>query len=220
VSAVMADHPRAYYRLDDASGATMFHDSSGNGQDAQVMVTGQIDADRPGALSDDAATHFAADENHEAWAIFPVWPTWSGDFTVELFVRALAPPSNQFAASIVICERYLQSGFRFGWIPGFDAQVWTAESGGNGSVETSWPLGTAIWTHVAFVHRNTTSELYINGALAGTSSTMSYVPPGGSAQCGFGAFHGLPTDGDLDELAVYDAALTQAQLTAHVAAAR
>jgi autotransporter-associated beta strand protein len=70
------------------------------------------------------------------------------------------------------------------------------------------------WTHVALVYNNGRPRLYVNGALAhtGLRSTRTFVHP--SANLG-GSIHALgygPYQGQLDEVRIWDTALSQTQI--------
>ena len=70
------------------------------------------------------------------------------------------------------------------------------------------------WTHVALVYTNRRPRLYVNGVLERSSSAQSVFPSvhasaslGGSSQGNFGNF-----DGQLDEVRIWNAALTAEQI--------
>src|SRR5689334_8448602 len=114
-AAVLADGPRAYYRLGDAQGL-LARDATSNANDAEILTTntGQVTMGMPGALpgDPDTATYFRgegiAGNESVATAHFPaLWPTWMRDFTLEAFVNPLAPPPlGGDVNSLVVCETY------------------------------------------------------------------------------------------------------------------
>jgi len=221
---VLADGPYAYYRLGDALGAATLRDSSGNNRHAESRQSsgGEI-SPRPGALAGDpnTATRFLGEGNTGTGGIglglFPaVWPLWSGDFTIEAFVDTLSQPPGGYAHSLVICETYLADGFRIGWNIDGKIEVWSDEAGGGDAMISVGSLRSG-WTHLAIVQRGGTIQVFFDGVSDGVSTFM-YFGPTGSAECGFGSFHGMECDVILDELAIYDVGLTGAQIAAHYAA--
>jgi hypothetical protein len=219
---VMASAPRAYFRLGEAAGSTA-RDSSGNGDDATTIVTGELAWGRAGALSRDSDTAVylrgegnAGDSSAASVEFASVSSAWAGDFTIELFVRP-GPVLGGYRNALVVCENYLTSGFRTGWSASFVPVLWTTQAGSDGEAEASLALAPATWAHLVFVRGGTSVRIYINGALAG-ESIVNAIPPDSSATCGFGSFHGMPSDGELDEVAIYDRALGAAEIAAHVAA--
>jgi hypothetical protein len=225
---VMADQPRAYYRLAETGSPTTFRDSAG-ANDALVDIDGGlIDLARPGALArdPDTAIGFAAEGNLggpriSAWGrIVEVWATWAGDFTIELFVRPITRSPAGYSQSIFVCEDYLTSGFRTGFDADGHPQIWTDQGGALGDLETTIAIPLGEWHHVAFVKRGTSAEIFVDAVLDASDPMFDYLVPTSTAEVGFGAFHGMPADAELDELAIYDVALTPAQIAAHVAASR
>jgi hypothetical protein len=222
---VLADNPRAYYRLGDPQG-TLVRDSTSNANHADVQTTadGEVVMGMPGALpgDSDTATYFRGEGNggngSVGWAEFPtLWPTWTSDFTIEAFVTALAPGPAGYADSLLLCEAYLVNGFRSGWNAAFEIELWADESGGTLSGTSSRSLATSSWTHLVIVRTGNQITVYMDGAPAG-SFPFDFITPAGTATCGFGSFRGMASEMVLDELAIYDVALSQSQLAAHFAA--
>lgn len=74
------------------------------------------------------------------------------------------------------------------------------------------------WVHLAFVYNGTAASTYINGALvASRSVTINTVAPGGINKLALGKYAGDVSGGvpavNMDDLKIYDVALTQAQIT-------
>lgn len=222
---VLGDGPFAYYRFDEAAG-TAIADSSGHAEDAYLPAnSGKIVYRRPGALPGDPSTSLrlagegnaGAGTEAQLW-LSELWTLWASDFTVELFVRPLAPTPPSFAMSMLICERYLVNGFRTGWDDGNHVQIRSHESGGADQMQADTAsLALNEWTHVVLVRRGATFEIYLDGVLA-TQAAFAFIAPDAMRNCGIGSFEGLPSDADFDELAIDDCALSATEIAAHVAA--
>jgi len=226
-AAILADTPRAYYRLGETN-PVVLRDISGNNAHAETFVSngGILRAGQPGALpgDHDTAMYFWGEgvfgNDSGAHGLFPpMWSTWSGDFTIEAFVTAVNPAPGGNAMALVLCEEYQVHGFRSGWSDTRRLGVWSNQSGGSDDIWSVTTLAANAWTHVAIVHRGAMIELYFDGVLD-TVYAFSYVRPTATqfAECGFGAFLGMPADLGIDELAIYDRALSGTQLAAHFAA--
>ena len=86
------------------------------------------------------------------------------------------------------------------------------------SLDTSTPLVLERFQHIVAVHAGTSIALYIDGVLAVTDPAFDYIPVDTTtAECGIGAFHGMPSYATFDELAIYDRALSAAEIAVHVA---
>ena len=73
---------------------------------------------------------------------------------------------------------------------------------------------TGVWTHLAMTHDGTTFTAYVNGKSIGQSK-CGYTP-GGRARVGADGVKGRFFNGLLDEVAVYDRAMGQAELQRYV----
>ena len=222
--AVLADHPVAYYRLNELAGG-MALDSSGNGRDAiyEVGDGGLLYHAVPGALADDPAVGMVGDGNQSnppGYASILMPPeafAFAGDFTIEGWVSPGAPPPG-FNNSFFIWERYNVSGFRTGWNDNLNATLWCSESGGSGEVEAGAPLAVGQWAYLVFTRSGNTFAVYVDGALA-DENTLDYVTPDATGANAFGSDHGLPGGDVYDELAIYDHVLDASRIAAHYAAA-
>jgi cysteine-rich repeat protein len=86
-------------------------------------------------------------------------------------------------------------------------------------VEVSYPMQT--WFHVVETYDGTDSKIYYNGALISTTNLpLANTQPGIMHHIGMRKYYGEGENqfnGRIDEVAVYNRALTQAEITAHAA---
>lgn len=227
---VIADGAVAYWRLGETSG-TVANDSVGT---AHGTISGGVTLNQPGALTDgnaamvlDGLTGMVTVPNGSYLAV------GAGPLTVELWFKTSAAvfplDSNWFALGAT-------NGSGIG--PGFDLLVWANNhwsfSIGNGTAIAECHVSGGSWTDGAWHHfvgvvtRGATDQvhLYIDGVLL----RVVPVPATGwnitsSAALAIGTY--ATTDvssnrhfnGSLDEVAIYNTALTPTQIAAHYATA-
>jgi hypothetical protein len=198
---ILSDTPSLYWRL-GASGTT---DLSGNGRNGTAQ-NGLTIGGTAGALTGDAdeSTTFTGTSSHyisstydpytpgstrsfEGWA----WRTGTGD-------------DGLFGGPTVACQ-ILSGTTNFDFYPAVtDLSRWIS----------AWP-GSDQWVHwvLIFTDSTNTAELYINGISKGTQPNTDAFAGGALA---FGRGSGAPYwDGKMDEFAVYERALTGAEILEH-----
>lgn len=221
--AVIASRPRAYYRLAEIGGSVV-RDSTGNHDAVYEVNLGLIQYRRTGALTEDndAAVRFDGDGNagpniSASVADLEGILDWGGDYTVEMFyaVEALAPQGHTNV--VFVCENYLINGFRLGWNQYDHVHLWTTQSGATGSLEPAVPMTMGEFHHVALVQAGGVFTLHVDAVLIG-SGAVDYIPASTDSTCGFGSFQGMPSYATYDEVALYDRALPQSEITAHLEA--
>lgn len=220
---VRADAPLAYYRLGETSGMTAV-DASGHHYDAMyVGPTGM------GALLYGQAGAIPADSDTAVRLvnaqIYPPTglPLWDGDFTIEAWIAPHSLPAPADHKSILIWEVYQSQGFRFEWDGAYALSFSTNETGGAGNVDSVELLRADAWNHVVVTATRIASQdtitMYLDGDLV-ASGTVTLIPTSlDNAYHCWGACEGVDTDADFDELALYDRALSSAQVARHYAAA-
>jgi hypothetical protein len=203
--------PFAYYPFDQTAGPAIT-DASGNGHDGTLVGTASFlagvinnDLSLPNATADYVALPSAllqtvTNVTITLWVNVRTDQTWQRIFDfgtgtkVYMFLTPHAGTSNvaRFAIS----------------------------TNGNGAEQrldatAVLPLGT--WTHVAIVLGTGGGTLYINGATVATNATLALRPADlgatGNNWLGHSQFAADPAfDGQIDELRIYDSALTAAQI--------
>ncbi|QKG55050.1 LamG-like jellyroll fold domain-containing protein [Hymenobacter sp. BRD67] len=97
------------------------------------------------------------------------------------------------------------------------AEVWTGGMG-NPAWQRIDASTTALpanrWAHVAAVWNGSTMQLYINGALEASTTTSSSISASATLTLGKSQVYGNLLNGRLDEVRIYTAALSQAQVQA------
>jgi hypothetical protein len=142
-------------------------------------------------------------------------------FSVELWVRELVPRPD--FAFLVDHETTSAPGRR-GWLVHTGAKSWNLElwpsPGGNQNVGVAAPPP-GDWHHVVSTADGTTLRFYVDGqrvdqqvlALSVPAIAVSWTIGSGNCNCHTGLH------GDLDEVAIYDSALSDLQIQKHYAAA-
>ena len=208
-------HPESrlagYWKLDETSGTTAA-DASGREQTATLSGGAAWTAGWIGnALHLDGASGYAGTSG-------PVLRT-DQSFTVAAWVR-LGDTSRWAAALSQDGTR--QSGFRLEYFP--DLNCWAfsmpTSDGDGASVDSALALDGAVpgeWVHLAAVYNQHGTQLllYVNGRLAGSAPRSGAWNAGGGLQIGRAQALGTAVNywpGDVDEVRVYQGALTAAEI--------
>jgi hypothetical protein len=206
--------PTAYYRLDQTSGTTLT-DISGNGYNLTLGGSGTT-LNVTGAVNGDTDT--AIQFNGSGYACNTTSNSLTGTFSVEAWVN---PASS--SGTLGILGATTPSTFSFSLA--YNAGQFLGEIG-NG---TSWLASAAntsasyttlnAWYHVVYVVTPTAYTIYVDGVSAGSGSYSSSTP------VLFNSTHNLCVgaegsnvdnfNGKLDEVAVYNYALTSNQVSTH-----
>ena len=238
---ILGDNPVAYYRLEEANGSATVSDSTGNAftgfvtyvtQGDNVTVFPQLGV--PGIFTNSAA--FAPSTGTGQGHIdVPVNSTINptlGDgqtgapFTAELWALATTQPSG-FETPLDDSSDFSQpppfnnsAGWNFYQTPG-PASTWSFSLRPNpGFVGNGPAVILGQWTHLVLTYDGTNAKFYVNGVLINTYGVPQFLANNGSADLLFG--YGPPTgqgpfSGQLDEVALYNYALTFNQVSNHYA---
>jgi hypothetical protein len=222
---VLADHPIAYFPLDDDVMATTTTDVVG-GLVGQVKGLAASGAEPPFAAANHA---YAFDGNNGSVEVGDVL-AFSGNapFSVEAWV--LNGHDTSFNYAIVSKWRQPSSIPPSGWllyyqegddlIPTFRFQREDANGLGFSANATPSEAGPS-WRHVVGTYDGANSTMYLDGVY-GSTHTSTEALEHLAVPLEIGAQNGNPHDGPMlgtiDEVAIYDYALTDVQIQRHFAA--
>jgi hypothetical protein len=223
-STILADHPAAYYRMEEAPGAGTAADSSGNGFNGGISYDLDINSipDYPklgqnGIGTNSYLFHVYSDTNaqtHVSDIDVPYNSTLNpqGPFSVEFWARATSD-ANNYDVPVGSVGAY-PNGWDFYQTPGAPGS-WVFNPNG-AFIQTSQVVKNQ-WTHLVGVYDGTNYIFYINGVATATVPGSGYVANvandlyiGGDPPTGWGNFEGY-----VDEVAIYTNALTAAQVLTH-----
>jgi len=136
----------------------------------------------------------------------------TGSFTIEAWVRP-----DGFSAVRPIVAKVENPG---GVLSGYSLFAPTSakptglvtSSGTTKTAEGTSALPTGSWSHVAFTSDGTNLRLYVNGALQATSPAVGIQATTTPVKIGKDGLTGTYFDGKIDEVRIYDAALTEKQI--------
>jgi hypothetical protein len=225
---ILADHPSAYYRFEETSGATAV-DSSVNGNNATYFFNSLNTSPALGLPGIDTnsigfnggGSDYGYVDIPASSLISPVAPdgTNSAAFSAELWVKATSQPSS-WTVPIEVAQ--FPNGWNF-YVSGADA--------GNGSTSyfyldmrpsvfnaaVDFPITFLAWYHLVVTFDGTNALFYVNGVSHGPYAASGFVPAiGSSAHIGSGQGAGWnPLNGGVDEVAFYTNVLSAAQVANH-----
>lgn len=229
---ILSDHPVAYYRLEETSGATAA-DSSGNGFDAVFSFnsTGTFPIlGEPGIDTNSVLFNGGADFASVSIPYQPELSPTNSDgitgapFSAECWAQATSDSLSDYTSPLAMSGAYTTSypsgsGWNFYQTQG-PGSGWALFIRG-GAVYTFFgpPVTLLQWYHLAVTWDGAAATFYVNGVSQG-SSAINYkaVDPlagyagaiGAGPQTGHGAFAG-----GVDEVAFYTNTLTAAQILDH-----
>ncbi len=217
-SLVMADNPMAYWRLDETNGTTAFDAAGGHDGAYSGAVTLGAGGVLPGIA--DSGAHFSGGN---AQVPFSATLNPSGPFSVELWVKP-----DDINIYVPICSQFRNGNARDGWCFYMenDADSFETHLGNNSGVShyaygQGGPLKPNYWYHLVEVWDGVnTSTLYSENQIVGQNTQVAlggtYVPnPSAPLLIGVRNGGSFPIHGVLDEVALYNYALTTDQISNH-----
>lgn len=229
---VIADSPVGYWRLGEPPAAFTVQDEVSPFYDFNVGLNTVLGS--PGAVLGDSNTAASFDGTADSALVgqFDQTELNPAIFSVEFWAR----PTGGSGRRAVVGSRdvWVDPSHVEGYEIGLNASgQWEFRTGqGDLSVsgDNAWntvtgPAATlGAWSHVVGTYDGATMELYVNGASVGSLAAPTFVPQT-IWETRFGASaNEVPTAGDvfvgdLDEIAIYDAALSAADVLDHYTAA-
>jgi hypothetical protein len=211
---VIADNPVAYWRLGETSGTTLVED----GGNYSGSYTGSPTLNSAGAVAGNAAAAFNGSSQYAEVA-------YSENLNPSVFsVEAWAYPTGgagNFRA--VLSSRNVQSGPLI--LSGFiiyasDSNKWQFWLGAGSA--WSRPDGPSVslneWVHLVGTFDGTAQRLYVNGVLQATATPSFITNAARPLRIAAGLNEGSPDfyfPGSIDEVAIYNTALSAARIAAH-----
>jgi len=193
----------AYWRFDDGSGATATDSVAGNDGTLHGDATwtyGRIN----GALSFDGAGDYVS---------FPNLATLAGDsMTVQAWVR-INDSAGEYLNPIVMQHTSLREGYRlqvFEDKPSFS--IIAIPRGTTVQVDSPDTITRNQWHHIAGTNDGSELKIYVDGQLKGSVSSAGYTGVAHEGYIGYDHFGAVYWDGLIDDVRVYDRALSEYEL--------
>lgn len=199
--AVMGDQPISYWRLGEASGTTST-DSKGTNTGTYA---GGVTLAQAGAIGDgDTAALFNGSTGRS-----DIPDAANLRFTTAFTFEAWVFPTASGTEAVILCKN---ASTDYEWRldtanPPKQQMTGLAVSG------SAVPLN--AWSHLAVTYDGTNVRYYLNGVLDGTVASAAFPSSTNAARIGARTSGSLWFTGSLDEVAVYDHALTVAQISRH-----
>lgn len=218
-AAVMSDAPLLYYRFGETGGAPARDEISGEITPYPVSG-GKLGA--AGALAGDSNTAIALDGTFRLQLTQEIDFAGLAPFTVEVWA---SPTTSTNGVSFIVDNELW--GNRHGWLLSMDKdrvgfERWQLD-GGSTSISAPQVAFDGAWHHVVASFDGTTRRIYVD-------SVRRADGPGGVPLAAIGIPWSVGNQncacssngfvGGLDELAIYDKALTEERITAHFLAGR
>ena len=214
---ILGDSPLAYWRLGEGSGTTLV-DQTGNHNGGYF---GAPTLGTPGAIVGDADTSVTLDGSANKYGQATGWNTVPAPpITIEAWIKwnGTSWPTNTsilgwFHQSGVMASRF--------WVSGNGVDNINLRIGfETGNANWNWVGENTSWHHLVGTHDGTNARLYFDGALVAGPVAVPFS--GGASDhplwIGTGSDGGTTSaswPGSIDEAAVYNQALSAAQIQAH-----
>ena len=226
-STVSSLGPVAYWRLNETAtppAADVAVNAGSLGDAAVAYYQGAASHPAPGALNGRTDSAAAFDGTAGTFAFVPYNPALNppAPFSAEVWLN----PSVDNPSGTLTCA--ISSGQfaspRSGWLIYQSDTGWNLRMYNQNGTATSLSITgggapvTGTWHHLVVAYDGTNATLYVNGKSAATGTPTSYVPgASGGFAIGGRADSSFYWNGSADEVAIYNKALTAADVTAHYA---
>jgi hypothetical protein len=215
---IIGDAPISYWRLGESSGTTAADSSSGGNPGT---ITGGVTLGAPGAIVGDpnTAMSFNGSTGYVSVATNSNL-NMTGDFSVEAWVKPIA--LDGATHTIVhkggaFCTSASPYQYRLMLYTNHWRGVVCIGSNAYTVLDPGTP-STSSWTHLVLTRSGSTLTLYDDGAAAATTTGVSGALDTSSSSLGIGRMGGAAQDyfsGGIDEVAVYNKALSASQIQNH-----
>ena len=216
-ASVLADHPVAYWRLDEETG-TVMADASGNGNDG--AYAGAVTLGQPGALAHDSDTAAGVGPAGGAASVVSTPSLQVNPVTIEIWINKRA--DTEYGA--YVSKNFAPgAGAGTGWFQLLNdhhsGRIAFRVTEDNPTLVSSKILGLHTWYYVVATYDGTTAKLYINGKLDGSIAITAIAKQTADPVYIGRRADGLFTNAVLDEIAIYPTALSSERIATHWQAA-
>jgi hypothetical protein len=215
---ILSDGPLAYWRFGEPADALLVEDEVANKDGTSTQVVKGV----PGAIAGDPDTAFSFDgagakvDIPDASELF----TFAGTahHTYELWFKPKPHTPIQFLlekrTGADVTTRDGNTLLLYGDSLSPAIERWTT---GSVHISSASPPTLDVWHHIAFTFDGQRARLYVDGATGSDpgSSPGNLGPNGSALTIGAANGGGSPFEGDLDEVAVYDRALSADEVFEH-----
>lgn len=220
-AAVQADFPYLYYRLGEPTTTKAVHDSSSRKKDAAIL--GKVTFGQPGAIAGDGDTAIHLDGTGAVYVSGQAEFAKNAAFSIEAWVKADPIPGSDGQGHVIAAtERGNDNGWALFFYrdrhPQLERETANEDDICNSGVDTP----ETDYTYVVGTYDGAKLRVYVNGVLAATETSSAPIPGGANVPFAIGGGDDGTTNtfkGDIDEIAVYDYALTQDHVSRHYKAA-
>jgi hypothetical protein len=211
VAEVLADAPLGYWRFEESSGAVAA-DSSGNNRHA--TINGGVTLGTEGILagSDDRSARF---DGTSGYVQLP--GTWGGadwtELTIEAWINPADPTTGTFQS--VVSGHNPSTFAHFQLNNAGNSGVYTDVGFVATPIIPATPTGT--WRHVVITAKSGESKVYVDGEQLGSTigTTFANISASSNVSIGLGHDNGRWFFGRMDEVAIYDRALSEERVQFH-----
>lgn len=218
-AAVLSDGPQAYYQLGETSGLPQ--DSSGHGYH---LTQGAAGNGATGPMTGNKAFSFSGSQSVNTTSVATWAARSSGSaLTAEAWINSNWSAGDGRRIIIGNSEYYGASNQdRRNWLLAIDANGFIQLASGGSTVTSTFKPTNGTWTHLAAVITSGgAASIYADGILVGSRGSFTYGNNGNFFGIGYDANSGAagnlipPFKGSIDEVAVYDTALSVTRIRKH-----
>ncbi|MEX2186485.1 MAG: LamG domain-containing protein [Pirellulales bacterium] len=214
MSEILADGPIGYWRFEEAAGAAV--DSSGNSRDGAYM-NGVTPGLFPGALSIGGKS--AAFDGSTGFVDLP--GSWGGAAMTEISLEAWVNPADPITGDFqaILSGHDPNSFAHFQLHSGGNMGVYADVGFVAAPIVSATPTDT--WRHVVMTAKSGETKVYVNGTQVGATVPTAFanIAESSNVDIGIGHLGARWFNGLLDEVAIYDSALSPERIMAHYDAA-